>query len=52
MSKTQITKSTIRISNPVTGTYYKLRVRSTSAGNKGTIMGKWSPPKPAHARSR
>lgn len=34
-----------RISNPVTGTYYRIRVRNTSAGNKGTILGKWSPPK-------
>jgi hypothetical protein len=43
--------NTIRISNPVTGTYYRLRVHSTSAGNKGTIMGKWSPPKKTAQKS-
>lgn len=31
-----------RIHNPVTNSYYKLRVRNTSAGKKGTIIGKWS----------
>ena len=31
-----------KIYNPVTKTSYALRVRSTSAGKKGTIIGKWS----------
>lgn len=35
--------STTRIHNPVTNSYYSLRVRNTSAGKKGTIIGKWSP---------
>jgi|GEM_PF-2218084 len=43
MAKTTTKSNTTkRISNPVTGTYYQIRVRSTSAGNKGTIIGKWS----------
>lgn len=37
--------SVTRIHNPVTNSYYKLRTRSTSAGKKGTIVGKWSPKK-------
>lgn len=50
MSKT--TSQITRIRNPVTGTYYKLRIRSTPAGKRGTIMGKWSPPKPATNRGK
>jgi hypothetical protein len=34
-----------RIYNPVTGTYYSVRQRSTSSGNKGSIKGKWKQPK-------
>lgn len=34
-----------RIHNPITNSYYQLRVRNTSEGNRGTIIGKWSPPK-------
>ena len=34
-----------RIYNPVTKTYYSVRLRKTSAGEKGTIIGKWSPKK-------
>lgn len=36
---------TKRIWNPVTGSYYQIRQKTTSAGTKGTIIGKWSPPK-------
>lgn len=32
----------VRIHNPVTNSYYQVRKRSTSAGKKGTIIGKWS----------
>jgi hypothetical protein len=32
----------IRIHNPVTNSYYQVRRRTTSAGKKGTIIGKWS----------
>ncbi len=32
----------VRIYNPVTHSYYKLRRRSTSAGNRGSIIAKWS----------
>ena len=32
---------TVRIHNTVTNTYYRIRQRSTSAGQKGTIIGKW-----------
>jgi len=31
-----------RIYNPVTKSYYSVRVKSTKAGKKGTIIGKWS----------
>jgi hypothetical protein len=34
-----------RIHNPVTGRYYQIRQRSSSKGERGTIMGTWSPPK-------
>ena len=34
--------STSRIHNPITNTYYRIRIKSTSAGKKGTIIGKWS----------
>jgi len=34
-----------RIYNPVTRTYYSIRIKDTSAGNKGSIIGKWHPPK-------
>jgi hypothetical protein len=33
-----------RIYNPKTGRYYQIRQRSSSKGQKGTIMGTWSPP--------
>jgi hypothetical protein len=44
MSKNASVKSntTKRIYNPVTSSYYAIRARSTVAGNKGTIIGKWS----------
>jgi hypothetical protein len=32
-----------RIHNPTTKSYYATRERSTSAGPKGSIIGKWSP---------
>jgi len=32
-----------RIYNPVTGTYYKIRERTTKYGRKGQIAGKWKP---------
>jgi len=31
-----------RIHNPSTGTYFSVRVRTTKAGSKGTIMKRWS----------
>jgi len=43
-SEKELTKKR-RIYNPKTKTYYVLRQRSTSKGKKGTIMGKWKPPK-------
>jgi hypothetical protein len=33
-----------RIHNPVTGRYYQIRQRSSSKGQRGTIMGTWKPP--------
>jgi methyl coenzyme M reductase subunit C len=36
----------VRIHNPVTNSYYQVRRRSTSAGKKGTIIGKWSSKSP------
>lgn len=33
-----------RIYNPVTGTYYRIRQRSSNKGRRGTIIGKWKPP--------
>lgn len=41
-----------RIYNPVTRSYYQIRVRSTSAGQKGSILSKWSPPKPAQNKKK
>jgi len=32
----------VRIYNPVTNSYYQIRQRTTSAGRKGSIIGKWS----------
>lgn len=40
-----ITTTKKRIYNPITKSYYQIRVRSTSVGEKGTIIGKWRPPK-------
>jgi hypothetical protein len=40
--RTSSSSNTKRIHNPVTNTYYSVRVKNTSAGRKGTIMGKWS----------
>ncbi len=34
-----------RIYNPVTGTYYAIRQRTTEFGKKGEIKGKWKNPK-------
>jgi hypothetical protein len=31
-----------RIHNPKTGSYYKIRERTTKKGKKGQIMGRWS----------
>ncbi len=44
-STTKSSSNARRIHNPVTNTYYQVRVKNTSAGNKGTIIGKWSPKK-------
>lgn len=52
MRKIRSETSISRIRNPVTGTYYKIRVRNTSAGKRGTILGKWSPPKPVTKRGK
>ena len=38
------TKSRKRIYNPTTGTFYRIRQRSSNKGARGTIMGKWVPP--------
>lgn len=46
-------KPTSRIHNPITGSYYKIRQKDTSAGKKGSIIGKWKPvpaPKPQNKR--
>lgn len=32
----------VRIYNPVTNSYYQIRQKTTSAGRKGSIIGKWS----------
>ena len=40
--KTSKKSSVSKIYNPITSTYYKVRVKNTSAGAKGTIIGKWS----------
>jgi|LDZT01.1.fsa_nt_gi hypothetical protein len=41
-NKKQSQEKKIRIYNPVTNSYYQIRQKSTSAGKKGSIMGKWS----------
>lgn len=51
MSKTKKTKSSStsprkRLYNPTTKSYYKVRERTTSRGQKGTIMSKWKSPRP------
>jgi hypothetical protein len=33
-----------RIYNRATGTFYRIRQRSSDKGKRGTIMGKWRPP--------
>ena len=38
-------KTKKRIYNPTTKTYYSIRLRSSKLGKKGTIKGKWKPPK-------
>jgi len=38
-------KSRKRIYNPWTKTFYSIRQRSSVRGKKGTIKGKWKPPK-------
>ncbi len=43
--KTPTRNTTKRIHNPVTNSYYSVRVKNTSAGKKGTIIGKWTPKK-------
>jgi len=30
-----------KLYNPVTRTYYKVRIKNTKNGNKGSIIGKW-----------
>lgn len=53
MSKPVHNSTIKRIRNPVTGTYFKIRQRTTSGGNKGTIIGKWSPPnKPTSKKNK
>jgi len=42
MSKKKTRKK--RIYNPKTGRYYRIRLRSSTKGRKGTIMGLWKPP--------
>lgn len=42
--KEMSTKKKKRIYNPVTGTYYRIRQRSSNKGRRGTIIEKWSPP--------
>jgi hypothetical protein len=32
---------TIKITNPVTGTVYEVRKRTTKQGIRGTVIGKW-----------
>ena len=32
----------VRIHNPITNTYYQVRQKTTKAGQKGSIIGKWS----------
>jgi hypothetical protein len=41
-----------RIHNPTTGRYYQIRQRSSSKGERGTIMGTWSPPKDNERKKR
>ena len=33
----------IKHTNPVTGTPYKLKVKTVKAGKRGSILGKWKP---------
>jgi len=41
-----------RIYNPKTKRYYQIRQRSSSKGQKGTIMGTWKPPIKKKRRKR
>ena len=41
-NKKQSQEKKVRVYNPVTNSYYQIRRKSTSAGKKGSIMGKWS----------
>ncbi len=47
MNKAPLNKknTTKKIYNPITNTYYQVRVKNTPAGKKGTIIGTWSPKK-------
>lgn len=40
-----------RIYNPVTGKYYAVRQRTTSAGRAGQIKGLWKPPRKKKKKS-
>lgn len=41
-----------RVRLPHTKTYMKVREKSTSAGKKGTFMGKWSPTSSGTAQAK
>lgn len=40
------------IYNPITNSYYTVRTRSTVVGKKGTIIGKWLPPRSKKTSSK
>lgn len=45
MGKKQKPKPTKRIYNPITRSYFVVRTEDTKEGKKGSIVGKWHPPK-------
>jgi len=50
--KKKRTEGRKRIYNPATGTFYRIRQRSSDKGARGTIMGKWKPPTETRKRKR